>query len=161
MIFYNEYLTSKLGCYEIKASKKGLISVQLVNAKKQNNPSLRTKDAARQLQEYFIGKRKSFDLDFDLEEYSDFYKSVWNALLTIPYGQTTSYLAIAKILNNPKAVRAVGMANGKNPIGIIIPCHRVIGSDGSMTGYASGIDIKRKLLALENPSAFAEQKALF
>ena len=86
---------------------------------------------------------------------------VWNQVADIPYGKTISYLDIARAIDNPKSVRAVGMANGKNPIPIIIPCHRVIGSNGNLTGYALGLNIKSKLLALENPKAFAPQGTLF
>ena len=103
---------------------------------------------AVQLQEYFQGDRKLFDLP--LEFYgTNFQKSVWAELLKIPFGETRSYLQIAQALNNSKAVRAVGAANGKNPISIIAPCHRVIGANGSLTGFAGGLDNKQKLLALE------------
>lgn len=103
---------------------------------------------ALQLQEYFHGDRKQFDLP--LEFYgTHFQKSVWAELLKIPFGETRSYLQIAQALNNSKAVRAVGAANGKNPISIIAPCHRVIGANGSLTGFAGGLDNKQKLLALE------------
>lgn len=101
-----------------------------------------------QLEEYFQGTRKIFDLPLSPFG-TQFQQKVWNALCTIPYGQTRSYKEIASQIQNPKGCRAVGMANNRNPIMIIIPCHRVIGSDGSLVGYASGLDIKEWLLAHE------------
>jgi len=104
--------------------------------------------AEMQLNEYFCGKRTHFDLPL-LPNGTDFQLKVWDALCRIPYGETRSYRDIAEFIGNPKASRAVGGANNKNPIMIIIPCHRVIGSDGSLTGYAGGLDVKEKLLQLE------------
>jgi methylated-DNA-[protein]-cysteine S-methyltransferase len=101
-----------------------------------------------QLSDYIKGKRKDFHIPISVEG-TDFQKKVWNALLKIPYGETRTYLEQAKIIDNMKAVRAVGMANGRNPISIIVPCHRVIGKSGKLTGYAGGLDIKQKLLHLE------------
>ncbi len=106
------------------------------------------KEAAKQLNEYFDGSRKSFDLPLDPQG-TEFQKKVWNALCSIPYGETRSYKQIAEQVGNPKAARAVGMANNKNPIMIFVPCHRVIGSNGKLVGYASGLDTKEKLLSLE------------
>lgn len=104
--------------------------------------------AEQQLAEYFAGKRQQFDLA--LEFYgTDFQKKVWAELLKIPFGETRSYLDIAQALDNPKAVRAVGAANGKNPISIIAPCHRVIGKNGKLVGFAGGLDVKDRLLRLE------------
>mgnify|MGYP000858018593 FL=1 len=105
--------------------------------------------AAQQLSEYFAGKRRAFDLPLQAQG-TPFQKRVWQALREIPYGQTRGYGEIAASLGNPKAGRAVGAANHRNPIAIVVPCHRVIGADGSLVGYASGLDIKRKLLALES-----------
>lgn len=105
-------------------------------------------EAERQLNEYFSGKRKTFSVKLDFTG-TEFQKAVWNALLTIPYGETRSYGEIAVQLGNPKAVRAVGAANGKNPISIIAPCHRVIGSTGKLTGFAGGLEAKSLLLKLE------------
>ncbi len=102
----------------------------------------------RQLDEYFRGKRKAFDLALDPQG-TPFQRSVLDALLEIPYGETRSYLDIAERIGNPKAVRAVGSANGSNPIAVIIPCHRVIGSNGSLTGFGGGLESKRYLLDLE------------
>lgn len=104
-----------------------------------------------QLDEYFAGKRKSFDLPFALKG-TVFQKKVWNALCDIPYGETRSYKDIAIAIGNPKACRAVGMANNKNPITIAFPCHRVIGSTGKLVGYAGGLEMKEGLLAMERES---------
>ena len=106
------------------------------------------KRAISQLSEYFDGERTSFDLPISPSG-TGFQKKVWDALLTIPYGETRSYKDIAVQIGNPKAVRAVGMANNRNPIAIVIPCHRVIGHNGSLTGYGGGLDVKAYLLELE------------
>ena len=103
----------------------------------------------RQLQEYFYGTRKKFDIKFDTSQGTDFQRRVWQALRDIPYGETRTYGEIAKIVGSPKGARAVGMACNKNPLLIITPCHRVIGSTGSLTGFACGIDIKKLLLDIE------------
>jgi len=105
-------------------------------------------DAVEQLAAYFARERTDFDLSLDLVG-TEFQRRVWAALLTIPYGQTRSYGAIAKQIGSPGASRAVGLANGHNPIGIIVPCHRVIGSNGSLTGYGGGLERKRALLDME------------
>ena len=107
-------------------------------------------EAQKQLNEYFAGSRQAFSLPLDFVG-TEFQKKVWAALLTIPFGETRSYLQIATQLENPKAVRAVGAANGKNPISIIAPCHRVIGSNGTLTGFAGGLEAKAYLLKLESP----------
>lgn len=104
--------------------------------------------AARQLGEYFAGTRQRFDLPLAFQG-TDFQRAVWQALLTIPYGQTRSYREIARQIGRPAAVRAVGAANGRNPLSIVAPCHRVVGSDGALTGFAGGLEAKRHLLALE------------
>jgi methylated-DNA-[protein]-cysteine S-methyltransferase len=108
--------------------------------------------AARQLAGYFAGQRTEFDLPL-APAGTDFQRRVWAALQTIPYGQTWSYAQLAEKIGRASAVRAVGMANGKNPISLVIPCHRVIGSDGSLTGYGGGLDRKRFLLDLESSGA--------
>ncbi|OBK76856.1 methylated-DNA--[protein]-cysteine S-methyltransferase [Mycobacterium sp. 1274761.0] len=105
-------------------------------------------DAVEQLESFFEGELFDFDLDLDLVG-TTFQRSVWAALLTIPYGETRSYGEIAAQIGSPGAFRAVGLANGHNPIGIIVPCHRVIGANGSLTGYGGGLDRKRALLAME------------
>lgn len=107
---------------------------------------------AKQVKEYAQGKRRDFTLELAADG-TDFQKSVWNALVEIPYGTTTSYGALAKTLGHPNGARAVGYANGSNPIGLIVPCHRVIGADGSLTGYGGGLPLKRALLAFEAENA--------
>lgn len=104
--------------------------------------------AQAELEEYFTGKRKMFDLPIRMFG-TDFQKRVWNTLLGIPYGGTLTYGEVARIIGNPKACRAVGMANNQNPLMILVPCHRVIGADGSLVGYGGGLDIKERLLSLE------------
>ena len=105
-------------------------------------------ETERQLGQYFDGDRKTFSVPLDFNG-TEFQKKVWEALLTIPFGETRSYGDIARQLGNPTASRAVGAANGRNPISIIAPCHRVIGSSGKLTGYGGGLDVKEMLLALE------------
>ena len=105
-------------------------------------------ETERQLEEYFAGRRKEFAVRLDVAG-TPFQRKVWNALLTIPFGETRSYGEIARQIGNPDAVRAVGAANGRNPVSIITPCHRVIGSTGKLTGFAGGLDVKARLLALE------------
>jgi methylated-DNA-[protein]-cysteine S-methyltransferase len=115
------------------------------------------KKAAQQFGEYFKGKRKTFNLPLTMQG-TDFQMKVWNALKKIPYGKTISYGELAAMIGNPKACRAVGMANHNNPIAIIIPCHRVIGHDGSLTGYGGGLELKQKLLELEKAANHAERQ---
>src|SRR4051794_15000138 len=107
-----------------------------------------TAAAAIQLEQYFAGERTEFDLDIDLEG-TPFEQRVWEELRAIPYGETVTYAEIARRVGRPTACRAVGRANGRNPIAVIVPCHRVVGSDGSLTGYAGGVEMKRALLELE------------
>lgn len=113
-------------------------------------------EASRQLDEYFAGKRRSFDLPL-APSGTPFQLSVYEVLARVPYGETVSYLDLAKEIGNPKAVRAVGGANGANPLAIVLPCHRVIGSGGSLTGFGGGLEVKRFLLELEtnNSGLFA------
>jgi methylated-DNA-[protein]-cysteine S-methyltransferase len=105
-------------------------------------------ETERQLKEYFAGRRKEFNVRLDLAG-TTFQRKVWSALLTIPFGETRSYGEIARQIGSPSAVRAVGAANGRNPVSIITPCHRVIGSTGRLTGFAGGLEVKAQLLALE------------
>jgi methylated-DNA-[protein]-cysteine S-methyltransferase len=123
--------------------------VPFENARQQpRQPLLR--ETSRQLGEYFAGKRRVFELALEFRG-TDFQRQVWAALLTIPYGETRTYGQIAAQIGNPTAVRAVGAANGRNPIAIIAPCHRVIGMNGSLTGFGGGLDAKARLLSLEAP----------
>jgi methylated-DNA-[protein]-cysteine S-methyltransferase len=120
-----------------------------VDAAEIEDPEHRTlAQAARQLSEYFAGERRDFALPLHFDG-TPFQRQVWKALTEIPYGETWSYADLARRIGNPKACRAVGLANGSNPISIIVPCHRVIGADGSLTGYGGGIERKRWLLAHE------------
>lgn len=118
------------------------------------------RETIRQLDEYFAGRRREFDLPL-APRGTDFQRRVWRALSGIPYGATCSYADIAARLRNPNAVRAVGLANGRNPIPIVIPCHRVIGKDGSLTGYGGGLPIKKRLLELEGVRVPDASLALF
>jgi len=118
----------------------------------QGHPVLR--ETARQLEEYFAGSRERFELELDFVG-TDFQRAVWAALLTIAFGHTRSYSEIARQIGRPAAVRAVGAANGRNPISIIAPCHRVIGASGSLTGFAGGLQAKQYLLALEGRESLA------
>jgi methylated-DNA-[protein]-cysteine S-methyltransferase len=114
----------------------------------EDNPVLA--EAERQLNEYFAGERNCFELELEFLG-TEFQRKVWEALLTIPFGETSSYREIALQIGNPKAVRAVGAATGKNPISIVTPCHRVVGASGNLTGFAGGLGAKRLLLDLEAP----------
>jgi methylated-DNA-[protein]-cysteine S-methyltransferase len=114
-----------------------------------NHPVLM--ETRRQLGEYFAGQRKTFALKLDLAG-TPFQRKVWNALLTIPFGETRSYAQIARQIGSPAAVRAVGVANGRNPVSIVAPCHRVVGATGKLTGFAGGLGVKARLLALEGAS---------
>jgi methylated-DNA-[protein]-cysteine S-methyltransferase len=118
-----------------------------IDAKDDHHPVL--VEAERQLREYFEGRRTSFALRLDPSG-TAFQQKVWGALLTIPFGETRSYAEIARQVGNPSAVRAVGAANGRNPLSIVAPCHRVIGSNGALTGFAGGLDTKKYLLSMEN-----------
>lgn len=153
---YTDYLTSPLGTIEIQASAQGVRQVSFIDvAPKRTDPSEHTTACKQQLEKYFTGTRQTFDLVLDAQG-TDFQQQVWQQLRTIPFGQSCSYQAIADALHNPKAVRAVGAANGKNPIAIIVPCHRVIGSNGTLTGYAGGLKRKAWLLEHEGLSFQAE-----
>ena len=157
------YYQSPFGVFEIKGSEHGIQSVQLKpDMKDPGTPAPPVlAECVRQLNEYFSRQRDTFDLKLDLSGGSEFFQSVWAELLKIPYGHTTTYSALAEKIGDLKAVRAVGMANKRNPIAIIVPCHRCIAKSGELQGYFYGLDMKRKLLELENPMSFAEQGSLF
>ncbi len=138
---------SPFGSIIIQENNGALSTVKFGHCQQQDTSPLLT-ETMRQLDEYFAGQRKNFNLPLSING-TAFQQKVWHALQQIPYGQTVSYKDIAVAIGNPKACRAVGMANHNNQICIIIPCHRVIGSNGSLTGYAEGIDIKQQLLDLE------------
>lgn len=158
MSYVHKNVKTPAGELKLIASQNGLAAILWENDKPErvklphgmedpNDPILL--EAERQLQQYFAGTRTSFSLPLDFSG-TDFQKSVWQALLTIPYGETRSYGDIARQLGNDRAVRAVGAANGKNPISIVAPCHRVIGASGQLTGFAGGLENKALLLELEN-----------
>jgi methylated-DNA-[protein]-cysteine S-methyltransferase len=146
---YREYLNSPVGYLEILCDETHLLSVSFVSqANKKVCPNSITMNTRTQLEEYFEGRRKQFDLPLRVEG-TDFQKKVWSKLKRIPYGKLETYGSVAKSLGKPLASRAVGGANNKNKIGIIIPCHRVVGTSGSLTGYAPGLKYKEFLLKLE------------
>ena len=146
---YIDYMDSPIGIIEIRASKQGITKLVFTDKKVETiNSCDRLQQCKTQLNEYFAGTRKTFTLPLD-QKGTNFQKSVWSALVDIPFGKIRSYGHIAAAINNPKAVRAVGAANGKNPISIIVPCHRVVGSNGTLTGYAWGLERKAWLLKHE------------
>lgn len=151
------YMDSPVGALKLVAHDQALVAVMWDNEdhkrvrlaeliESPQHPMLHK--VKQQLEQYFAGQRQQFDLPLDFQG-TDFQQQVWQALLTIPYGETRSYKGIALQIGNAKAVRAVGAANGKNPISIIAPCHRVIGSGGALVGFAGGLDKKQILLSLE------------
>ena len=137
-----------IGNLKIEEETGFITGISFTNEVVCSSSAMVLKKAAMQLNEYFSKQRKTFNLPLKFYG-TDFQKKVWNALAAIPYGMTESYKEIAISIGNEKAARAVGMANSKNPTMIVVPCHRVIGSNGTMTGYAYGINIKEKLLELE------------
>jgi methylated-DNA-[protein]-cysteine S-methyltransferase len=150
-------MQSPVGNLKLVASDQGLVAILWQNDKPSRvrlnelvedttHPILL--DTERELGEYFAGKRRGFSVPLDMRG-TAFQKNVWHALLAIPFGETRSYGQLAKQLGNPQAMRAVGAANGRNPISIIVPCHRVIGSSGKLTGFAGGLETKARLLSLE------------
>ena len=154
------YINSPLGITKIVGDHDGIavISVSDVgtNEVSQTIPDV-LRDAVSQLQEYFDGKRRDFDLKLNPKG-TDFQQKVWKSLLEIPFGKTVSYMDQTKKLGDVKAIRAVASANGKNPLWIVVPCHRVIGTNGSLTGYAGGLSRKKWLIEHENPTT---QQSLF
>lgn len=152
-----KFVESPVGALKLVASDKGLAAILWENDSPRRVPltGLVENDrhpvllkTERQLEEYFAGSRQAFDLPLDMRG-TTFQKDVWEALLAIPYGETRSYGQLAKQLGRPSASRAVGAANGRNPISIVVPCHRVIGSSGKLTGFAGGLDVKARLLDME------------
>lgn len=163
MIIETTYQKTPIGIAKIVGDKNGIQSVSILDDDTISDELLNSEipecllDCVTQLEEYFKSERASFNLTVNPKGTS-FQKKVWKSLLQIPYGKTTSYLEQSKALGDMKAIRAVASANGKNPLWIIIPCHRVIGSDGSLTGYAGKIWRKKWLLEHENP---VKQQSLF
>ena len=150
-------VASPVGKLRLVASEKGLVAIDVRNNAKQEvtakNPSAQAVliQTKKQLEQYFAGKRTTFDVALDLVG-TEFQVRAWRALCRIPFGKTISYGQQAANIKKPKAFRAVGSANGKNPIPIIVPCHRVVASDGSLGGYSLGLKMKKQLLALEGVS---------
>ena len=155
------YLKTPLGIARIKGDNDGVSEIKIQEKNIDFEESKELPDcvfqAKNQLQDYFLQKRKSFDFKLNPKG-TPFQQKVWKALCEIPFGKTSSYMELSKKLGDPKAIRAVASANGKNPLWVVVPCHRVIGSDGSLTGYAGGLHRKKWLLALESPAA---QQSLF
>lgn len=148
-MIYTSYIVTDFGIIEIRATSRKILSVLFVDYENENvTENEITRKCAKELLEYFAGKRKVFDIDIEIEG-TKFQKDVFEELMKIPYGEITTYKDIAIKIGNEKAIRAVGNIIGKNPFLIIVPCHRVIGSNGKMTGYVAGIDIKEGLLNLE------------
>ncbi|KOO15185.1 cysteine methyltransferase [Vibrio xuii] len=152
--FYTTY-TSPLGVMTLQANDDGMLgawfetqTTQPENLGEYVEDHQILNSVITQLDEYFSGQRKVFNIPLAANG-TEFQKKVWQALTTIPYGQTWSYQDLANAIDNPKAVRAVGLANGKNPVSIVVPCHRVIGKNGKLTGYAGGVERKAQLLELE------------
>jgi len=143
------YYESPIGLIEIGGTPEGITSLFFVEERR---PEVATNDvcdeAVKQISEYFAGSRQEFDLSLTLEG-TEFQQQVWQELRSIPFGQTVSYGDLARTIGKPRAVRAVGSANGDNPVSIIVPCHRVIGSDGGLTGYGGGLERKKWLLKHE------------
>lgn len=152
-------IKSPLGYTKIVGDEDGIASISILNSEEKQTDiiPLELEDCVCQLNEYFEGERTQFDLNLNPQG-TDFQQKVWNALQTISYGKTVSYLELSKQLGDVKAIRAVANANGKNPLWIVVPCHRVIGSDGSLTGYAGGLHRKQWLLEHESPY---KQQSLF
>lgn len=152
-------IKSPLGYTKIVGDELGIASISVLNSEEKESDVIpeELQDCVVQLNDYFEGKRTSFNLNLNPSG-TFFQKQVWDELQNIPFGKTISYLDLSKKLGDVKAIRAVASANGKNPLWIVVPCHRVIGTDGSLTGYAGGLHRKQWLLQYESPS---KQQSLF
>lgn len=169
--FHSTVVTSCVGQLFLAASDRGLVALEFdarlpgrqtirpnprdLRAERQKGASVHFEESetamrpyVRELEEYFAGERRQFSFELDLRG-TDFQLACWRALLAIPYGETRTYGDIARVIGRPQGFRAVGMANNRNPVAIVVPCHRVIASDGTLCGYGGGLDVKRKLLELE------------
>lgn len=153
------FINTPLGITKIVGDENGITRVSVLDAKGNLSEVIpvQLQDCVSQLQEYFNGSRKHFKLKLNPKG-TDFQKEIWSLLLEIPFGKTTSYLELSKKYGDVKAIRAVANANGKNPLWIIVPCHRVIGSDGSLIGYAGGLHRKQWLI---NHESLSKQQSLF
>jgi len=156
---FQAYIKTPLGIAEITGDENGISKISVFDQERDNIPATPSvlKEAVAELEEYFSGKRNDFTFKLNPSG-TEFQKKVWFALLEIPFGKTMSYQELSIKIGDVKAIRAVGAANGKNPLWIVVPCHRVIGSDGSLTGYAGGLWRKKWLLDHENP---IKQQSLF
>jgi methylated-DNA-[protein]-cysteine S-methyltransferase len=161
MNLFHKFITSPVGKLKLVASDKGLVAILWENDNPRRVPLTSSVEddqqkilveVERQLNQYFTGERRSFSLPLDMRG-TPFQKDVWEALLSIPFGETRSYGQLAKQIGRSSASRAVGAANGRNPISIIVPCHRVIGSSGNLTGFAGGLETKATLLDMEKKDA--------
>jgi O-6-methylguanine DNA methyltransferase len=157
--FYYSRISSPVGPLVISVSERGMVALEFDWGQfpPKKSPALgacwiesaeKTEPYARELKEYFAGRRREFTMPLDLRG-TEFQQRCWRELLKIPYGQTRSYSQIARAVGSPRAFRAVGMANHQNPVAIVVPCHRVIASDGSLGGYGGGLNVKQKLLQME------------
>lgn len=162
MSLHITYYSSPIGIIEITGNEDGIATLYFVDAKKEDSTIIppELKECAYQLDEYFKGIRKEFGVKLNPQG-SEFQKKVWNELQAVPFGKTASYLQISKQLGDSNATRAVGNANGSNPISIIVPCHRIIGSNGKLTGYSGGLWRKEWLLNHEKTIVFGKQAELF
>lgn len=146
------FIGSPVGFLELHASEQAVTGIRFCGKSPKSASDGQTTpllwEAARELEEYFAGKRHTFGFPIAAKG-TPFQQKVWRALQTIPYGETRTYKQIAEQIGHPKAYRAVGMANNRNPLPIVVPCHRVVGSDGKLVGYAGGVDLKTKLLGIE------------
>ncbi|MDU6432793.1 MAG: methylated-DNA--[protein]-cysteine S-methyltransferase [Pantoea sp.] len=158
-MYHFKLVSTPVGELKLVASERGLAAILWKNDDPHGSrflPQTRNEahpvliEAERQLREYFAGERRCFTLPLDFVG-TEFQKKVWNALVAIPFGETRSYSEIARQIGHPQAVRAVGAANGRNPLSIVAPCHRVIGANGKLTGFAGGLEVKAFLLDLEMP----------
>ena len=160
--YFFQVLTTDIGPLTLMADKDALLEVRFGDegsapprvggAEPDGNPLLM--EAARQIGEYLRGERRDFDVPIRLEG-TDFQLLVWNALRTIPYGETRTYAEVAAQIGRPRAVRAVGGANHRNPLPLLVPCHRVVGTNGKLVGFGGGLEIKRRLLELESSALFS------
>ena len=156
-------LPCPFGTIEIQITSLGLRRLRFVDATAMVDSKVpqEVEPFLSQLEDYFAGHRKVFDLPIDWTDIPPFHREVLKMVYTIPFGKTRTYKQIATVLGRPNASRAIGQANRKNPIALVIPCHRVIGAKGDLTGYAYGLVMKRNLLAFESPSTYAPQAQLF
>ena len=160
MTIFHQFIDSPVGRLLIATSDEGLHAIEFPRGRHpvkrdahwQESPHPLLTEAARQLGEYFADQRRVFDLPL-APQGTDFQQRVWQALRAIPYGQTRSYAQLAEAIGQPKAMRAVGAANGRNPLSIVVPCHRVIGADGALVGFGGGLPVKTFLLRLEGALA--------